>query len=143
MSIYYSDSYDCIIIGGALAGLSSALTLSKQGLKVLVLEQHNLPGGVASSFLRDGVEFEASLHEMLSIGPEYSPLKVRKFFDEMGVNIEWVRVPDAYRFVEPGVDVVVHSGDRGNFEIPAKDIASVVEDPDGKVYQGLLVWRQN
>ena len=44
---FYKDHYDVIVIGGALAGLSSALMLADKGLDVLVLERHNLPGGIA------------------------------------------------------------------------------------------------
>jgi len=115
---YLKESYDAVIIGGALAGCASALTLAKKGLNVLVAEQHNLPGGVATSFVRGGVEIEASLHEMMSIGPKECPLKIRNFFDEMGVDIEWLRVPEAYRFVdeETGTDALVHPGTHGNFD---------------------------
>ena len=138
MSKYFNDTYDCIIIGGSLSGLASALTLTSKGLKVLVLEQHNLPGGVATSFVRGGVEIEASLHEMMSIGSKECPLKIRKFLEENGVFVDWIRVPEAYRFVEPGVDVRVHAGDHGNFDVPAKDIADGVGDPDGVVYKKVL-----
>ena len=51
---FYKDHYDVIVIGGALAGLSSALMLADKGLDVLVLERHNLPGGIATSFVRGG-----------------------------------------------------------------------------------------
>ena len=36
---FYKDHYDVIVIGGALAGLSSALMLADKGLDVLVLER--------------------------------------------------------------------------------------------------------
>ena len=36
---FYKDHYDVIVIGGALAGLSSALMLADKGLSVLVLER--------------------------------------------------------------------------------------------------------
>ncbi|MBR1846863.1 MAG: NAD(P)/FAD-dependent oxidoreductase [Bacilli bacterium] len=137
---YFEDRYDVVVIGGALAGLASALTLAKKGKKVLVLEQHNLPGGVATSFVRGGVEIEGTLHEMMSIGPKECPLKIRKFFDEMGVDIEWLRVPDAYRFVDgkTGTSVLVHPGDHGNFETPAKEIADACGDSDGTLYKKIL-----
>ena len=80
MAKYYKDSYDVIIVGGALAGLSAALRLLDDKYDVLVLEQHNLPGGVATSFVRGGVEFEASLHEMVSIGSKEQPLRIREYF---------------------------------------------------------------
>ncbi len=136
----FKKSYDVIVIGGALAGLASALTLAKKGHDVLVLEQHNLPGGVATSFVRGGVEIEGTLHEMMSIGPKEYPLKIRNFFDEMGVDIDWLRVPDAYRFIDDvsGVNVLVHPGTHGDMEIPAKEIADAVGDSDGKLYEKVL-----
>ncbi|MBR6089717.1 MAG: NAD(P)/FAD-dependent oxidoreductase, partial [Anaerolineaceae bacterium] len=137
---HFQDSYDVIVIGGALAGLASALTLANKGKRVLVLEQHNLPGGVATSFVRGNIEIEATLHEMMSIGPKECPLKIRNFFDEMGVDIEWLRVPDAYRFVDDktGVNVLVHAGTHGNFETPTKEIADAAGDPDGSLYKKVL-----
>ena len=93
---FYKDHYDVIVIGGALAGLSSALMLADKGLDVLVLERHNLPGGIATSFVRGGIEIEAALHEMMSIGPEGNRLKVGKFLEDMGVNVDWLKVPEAY-----------------------------------------------
>ena len=139
-SSHFASDYDVIVIGGALAGLASALTLANKGKKVLVLERHNLPGGVATSFVRGGVEIEGTLHEMMSIGPKECPLKIRKFLESMGVYIDWFRVPEAYRFIDPksGTDVVVHAGDHGNFEIPAKEIADACDDKDGSIYDGVL-----
>ena len=137
---HFKDRYDAVVIGGALAGCASALTLAKKGLDVLVVEQHNLPGGVATSFVRGGVEIEGSLHEMMSIGPKDCPLKIRKFFDEMGVDIEWLRVPEAYRFVdgEKGTDALIHPGTHGNFETPAHEIAQACGDRDGSIFHKVL-----
>jgi prolycopene isomerase len=84
--------------------------LADKGLDVLVLEQHNLPGGLATSFVRGGVELEATLHEMMSIGPKDNRLKVGKFFDDMGVDVEWLTVPEAYHASLPGLEVTLHPG---------------------------------
>ncbi|MBQ2454633.1 MAG: NAD(P)/FAD-dependent oxidoreductase [Firmicutes bacterium] len=107
---YYKDHYDVIVIGGALAGLSSALMLADKGLDVLVPERHNLPGGVATSFVRGGIEIEATLHEMMSIGEKGNRLKVGKFFDDMGVDIDWMKVPECYHASLPGLEVTLHPG---------------------------------
>lgn len=38
-------SYDCVVVGGGIAGVSSALQLAKRGQRVLVLEQNTLTSG--------------------------------------------------------------------------------------------------
>ncbi len=42
-----SEHYDLIIVGGGLSGLTSAKYATEKGLKVLVLEKENQPGGLA------------------------------------------------------------------------------------------------
>ena len=46
------NAYDVVVIGAGNAGLAAGAQLSVSGIKVLVLEQHNLPGGFATSFVR-------------------------------------------------------------------------------------------
>ena len=138
MGKYFKDHYDVIVVGGSLAGLSSALTLRKQGLDVLVLEQHNLPGGVATSFVRGGVEMEASLHEMSCIGSKEHPLKARKYLESFGINVDWIEIPYAYRYVSNKINVVVRPGQGGDFSKPAEDIAKACNDTDGSIYNELI-----
>ena len=47
-------SYDVVVIGSGLAGLTGAHYLAKEGYKVLVLEQHYQLGGLATWFKRKG-----------------------------------------------------------------------------------------
>ena len=42
--------YDVIVIGAGLGGLTAGAKLSGEGKKVLVLEQHDRPGGCATTF---------------------------------------------------------------------------------------------
>ena len=44
--------YGVIVIGAGNGGLAAAATTAKAGLKTLLLERHNIPGGSASSFVR-------------------------------------------------------------------------------------------
>lgn len=39
------ESFDYVILGAGLGGLSAAACLTQQGNRVLVLEKHYLPGG--------------------------------------------------------------------------------------------------
>ena len=54
--------YDAIVIGSGLSGLTTAAILSKQGWKVLVLEQHYTAGGASHVFKRRGYEWDVGLH---------------------------------------------------------------------------------
>ena len=135
MPKYYKDHYDVVVIGASLAGLASALTLLEQGYDVLVLEQHNLPGGVATSFVRGGVELEASLHEMLSIGSKEYPLKIRKFLESHNIYVDWQRVPIAFKYVSNAYTALIRAGEGGDFSIPAKDIADACHDITGSAYE--------
>lgn len=57
-----TDSYDVIIIGSGLAGMTAANKLAKGGRKVLLLESHFKLGGFATWFNRKGHIFDVSLH---------------------------------------------------------------------------------
>jgi len=76
--------FDAIVIGAGCGGLTSAVTLAQSGLKVLMLEKHNVPGGCAQSFCRGRFEFEASLHQLSGVGDEARPGPVRKLLGRMG-----------------------------------------------------------
>ena len=53
---------DTLIIGSGAAGLSAAICLSRAGQNVLVLEQHDVPGGWCHSFLLNGQRFSPGVH---------------------------------------------------------------------------------
>lgn len=138
---FFKDHYDVIIIGGALAGMSAALQLQAKGVKdILILEKHNLPGGLATDYVRNGFEIEATLHEMMSIGTKENRLKVGQFFDDMGVDIDWLPVPECYRVVLPnsGIDKILHDG----YERMAREIDEVVPGTFEKVHELMLLCRR-
>ena len=77
-----NKEYEVIVIGAGNGGLSAAATTSRGGLKTLVLERHNLPGGSATSFVRGRFEFESALHELCDLGTSERPGSVRRLFQE-------------------------------------------------------------
>ncbi len=93
------NRYDAIVVGAGNAGLSSAATLSKAGLKTIVFEKNNLPGGSASSFRRGRFEFETSLHELAQVGSDEKEGQVRKLFKRLGAKVNWVNDSHLYRVI--------------------------------------------
>lgn len=55
-------SYDVVVIGSGLGGLTSANRLACAGHQVLLLEHHHQLGGLATWFKRQGHIFDISLH---------------------------------------------------------------------------------
>lgn len=105
------NHYDVIVIGAGNGGLSAAVTTARGGLKTLVLERHNLPGGSATSFVRGRFEFESALHELCDLGTEERPGSVRKLFDEYEAKMKWHIEKNLFHLIVPGkTDLVLPTG---------------------------------
>ena len=106
--------FDVIVVGAGNGGLTAAANTASAGLKTLLLEKHNIPGGCATSFKRGRFEFEPSLHELCSVGTAEHPDEVYKIFDNLGAKINWC-YEDGHLFRaivtgENGYDVRLETG---------------------------------
>jgi all-trans-retinol 13,14-reductase len=74
--------------------------------KLFTYEICNMPGGYATTFRRGAFNVEVGLHEM--DGPGQGDMKTRIFNDlDVFNNVEFLRLPEFYRFVNDRVDVTV------------------------------------
>ncbi len=110
------DKWDAIIIGAGLGGLSCAAGFARQGFKPLVLEQHYIPGGYATTFKRPGgFEFDVSLHST-SVGERDGIHNLIPGFPEIK-DIEFVPHKSLYRSIFPDYDI----------RVPQKDVAAYIK----------------
>ncbi|MDJ0630021.1 MAG: NAD(P)/FAD-dependent oxidoreductase [Rhodobacter sp.] len=64
------DTWDVIVIGSGMGGMAAAASLSRVGNKVLLLEQHQMLGGLTHSFSRDGFTWDVGMHYLSELAPE-------------------------------------------------------------------------
>ena len=96
------EFYDVIVVGAGNGGLVAACALSQMGLRTLLLEKHNLPGGCATSFVRGRFEFEASLHNLPYVGGGANSGDVGMLFQRFGVQRQFYPIPESLRFIVDG-----------------------------------------
>jgi len=93
--------YDVVVIGAGNGGLTAACSLAQRGVKTLLLERHNVPGGCATSFCRGRFEFEVALHQLSGLGSAEKPGPLRHTLGKLGVvdELEWVEMENLYRLL--------------------------------------------
>jgi phytoene dehydrogenase-like protein len=100
--------YDAVIIGCGIGGLFLGNLLAKEGLKVLLIEQHYMVGGYCSTFRRGGYTFDAATHFYPLLGnPE---TLTGRLLGELGVTTGWVKMDPVDTF---------HFPDGSRFSVPA------------------------
>lgn len=84
------ETVDVVVIGSGIGGLCCAALLARYGFEVVVCESHNLPGGAAHAFQRQGFHFDSgpSLYSGLSYTPSANPL--RQVLDAIDEDVPWL-----------------------------------------------------
>jgi len=107
------EKWDTIVIGSGAGGLAAAICLSRAGQKVLVLEQHDVPGGWCHSFYLNGHRFTPGVHYVGLLGEGEA---TNDLYRGLGIANELVFFrmnPDAYEHVRIGKE---HFDYPANFE---------------------------
>jgi len=76
--------YDVVVVGGGMAGLTSAAYLAQSGQKVLLCEKEEICGGLVNTFERDGFFFDGGIRATEDSGVLFPMLR------QLGIEIEFV-----------------------------------------------------
>jgi phytoene dehydrogenase-like protein len=111
-------SYDAVIIGAGMGGLSCGTLLAQQGLKVLICEQSSKPGGYCVNFRRNGFTFAPAVHYLNEFGLDG---QMQEAFHTLGLpsEIEFCLQDPQRRIITPDFQLTL-STDIDRFE---KDLA--------------------
>jgi len=81
------NTYDTIIVGGGVAGLTATVYLAREGQKVLLIEKNRELGGLVNSFSRNGFHFDAGVRALEDAGIILPMLK------DLNIELEVVKSP--------------------------------------------------
>jgi prolycopene isomerase len=93
------EHYDAVVIGAGIGGLVCGCLLAKQGLKVLMVEQHTIVGGYCTTFRRKGFVFDSATHFYPLLGN--GSTMTGRLLADLGVATGWVKMDPVDRFHLP------------------------------------------
>ncbi|HKG15137.1 MAG TPA: NAD(P)/FAD-dependent oxidoreductase [Pyrinomonadaceae bacterium] len=103
-----SEAYDAVVVGAGVGGLVCANLLAREGLRVLLVEQHYMVGGYCSTFRRAGYTFDAATHFYPLLG---NPRTITGgLLQDLGLKQRWVKMDPVDHF---------HFPDGTSFRVPA------------------------
>lgn len=95
--------YDIAIIGAGLGGLECGYILSKNGMKVCIVEKERVLGGCLQTFKRGNVTFDTGFHYVGALDEGESLNRLFHYFNLM--ELPWKRLDDEF-------DTVIIDGER-------------------------------
>lgn len=87
-------SWDYVVVGSGIGGMTAAAMLSRLGRKVLIVEQHNIPGGFTQTFRRPGYRWDVGVHIVGEMSESRYPGRLLRELTKG--RLEWESVGEIY-----------------------------------------------
>ncbi len=131
-------SYDTVVVGGGIAGLTATVYLARAGQKVLLIEKNRELGGLVNSFTRNGFHFDAGVRALEDAGIILPMLKdlnidlpVVKSEVSVGIEKEILRIESVESLTEYS-DMLkrLYPGNEGEVDAVIKTIRKIMKQMD-------------
>lgn len=90
----HDGPWDAIVIGSGMGGMTAAALLAKLGKRVLVLEQHYVPGGFTHTFARKRWTWDVGVHAVGEVSGRGMPARVLDRLTDG--RLKWASLGDPY-----------------------------------------------
>jgi len=114
------DSYDVVVVGAGMGGLTAAALLAKSGLQVLLVDKNDRAGGYAQSMERGGFTFDLAVHLISGCNEGGT---VRSVLDDLDVldEAEFIKPATFYRCIFPDFTIDVPIGLKQFADVHARE----------------------
>lgn len=131
-------TYDVLVVGGGMAGLSAAAFCAKAGKAVLLCEKGESLGGLVNSFSRGGFTFDAGIRAIEDSGI------VQPMLNSLGIQVDFVKSPVSLGIGDNIIPVetignlkdygnmlkTLYPGSMGDIDLILSDIRTVMKHMD-------------
>jgi len=125
-----------VIIGAGFAGLATGVYARLNGYKTQIYEMHNIPGGLCTSWKRNGYTFDACIHWLVGSSPESG---LHDLWEETGIarGRKFIDSDEYFRVEDPRGRTLVFYTDIDRLEKHLLEFSPQDEKPIKEFIKGI------